>query len=127
MIYCDPSKMAQTVYNLLDNAMKFTRRGNIVVSATSFKGEVVVSIVDPGTGIDPEIKKRLFEKFASKSNGGTGLGLYLSKKIVDAHGGRIWCKDNEQRNGTNCGFAIPLDLYPESSAVVENHNGVQTK
>jgi signal transduction histidine kinase len=119
VLYCDPSKVAQTLFNLLDTAMKFTEKGNILVTATARESEVVIDVQDPGTGIDPEIKGRLFEKFASKSNGGTGLGLYLSKKIIDAHGGRIWCKDNEQRKGADCGFSLPLDLRPDAVVMAE--------
>jgi two-component system, OmpR family, sensor histidine kinase VicK len=119
-IYCDRDKFSQTLYNLLDNAMKFTQQGRILVSAVASDSEVVITVQDPGTGIAPEIKGRLFEKFASKSNGGTGLGLYLSKKIVEAHGGKIWCKDNSQHRGADCGFTIPRDLHPETSSMVEN-------
>lgn len=118
-VYCDQSKIAQTLFNLLDNAMKFTEEGSILVSAVVMKTEAVVAVQDPGIGIDPEIKARLFEKFASKSSSGTGLGLYLSRKIIEAHGGRIWCKDNEQQKGADCGFAIPLDLHPESVVMIE--------
>jgi len=118
-IYCDQSKIAQTLFNLLDNAMKFTEEGNILVSAVVKQTEAIVAVQDPGIGIDPEIKMRLFEKFVSRSNGGTGLGLYLSRKIIEAHGGRIWCKDSEQRKGADCGFAIPLDLHPETAVMIE--------
>lgn len=118
-LYCDGPKVAQTLFNLLDNAMKFTDQGTILVSAVAYPTEVIIQVADPGTGIDPEIKGRLFEKFASKSSSGTGLGLYLSKKIIDAHGGRIWCKDNEQHRGADCGFSIPLDLHPETAVMIE--------
>lgn len=90
-----------------------------MVSAISQRNEVVVQVRDPGAGIDPDIKGRLFEKFASKSSGGTGLGLYLSRRIIEAHGGRIWCRDSEVAKGTDCGFAIPLDLRQEGIAIVE--------
>ncbi len=118
-MYCDGPKVAQTLFNLLDNAMKFTGQGNIIVSAIAHDTEVIIQVQDPGIGIDPEIKDRLFEKFATKSTGGTGLGLYLSKKIIEAHGGRIWCKDNEKRKGTDSGFTIPLDLHPETTVMLE--------
>ena len=128
-LYCDGPKVAQTLFNLIDNAMKFTEQGKIIVSSVSHKTEVMIQVQDPGLGIDPEIKPRLFEKFATKSTGGTGLGLYLSKKIVDAHGGRIWCKDSEEGKGTDCGFTIPLDLHPETTIILENNwegrNGVK--
>src|SRR5437870_8887536 len=74
-MYCDGPKVAQTLFNLLDNAMKFTGQGNIIVSAIAHDTEVIIQVQDPGVGIDPEIKDRLFEKFATKSTGGTGLGL----------------------------------------------------
>lgn len=124
-VYCDGEKVTQTIYNLLDNAMKFTMQGEIVVSVTSYPSEVVIQVQDPGAGIDADIKPRLFEKFASRSSGGTGLGLFLSKKIVEAHGGRIWCKDNEQHRGADCGFTIPTDLNPDTNVTInaENHNG----
>lgn len=112
-LYCDSAKVGQALFNLLDNAMKFTEAGDILVTAKVQGNEAVVHVQDPGKGIDPEIKDRLFEKFATKSTDGTGLGLYLSKKIVEAHGGKIWCKDSEHRGGTECGFTIPLDLTPE--------------
>src|SRR5947208_2964306 len=118
-MYCDGPKVAQTLFNLLDNAMKFTGQGNIIVSAIAHDTEVIIQVQDPGIGIDPEIKDRLFEKFATKSTGGTGLGLYLSKKIIEAHGGRIWCKDNEKTKGTDSGFTIPLDLQPETTVMLE--------
>jgi signal transduction histidine kinase len=121
-IYCDGAKIVQTLYNLLDNAMKFTERGEIVVSAASLPSEVVIQVKDSGPGIDADIRPRLFEKFATKSTGGTGLGLYLSKKIVEAHGGRIWCKESEQHKGADCGFTIPTDLHPESNVIVDAGN-----
>ena len=122
-LYCDGPKLSQTLFNLLDNAMKFTERGTIFVSAINYPTEVIVQVVDPGTGIHPDIKGRIFEKFASKSSSGTGLGLYLSKKIIDAHGGRLWCKDNEQTKGTDCGFTIPRDLHPETVSVIRKEAG----
>ena len=111
-IYCDPSKISQTLMNLLDNAMKFTSEGEILVTAWTNSAEVIISVRDCGSGIDPAIRDRLFEKFATKSNSGTGLGLYLSKKIVEAHGGRIWATDNSDGRGTTFSFSIPNDIYP---------------
>jgi signal transduction histidine kinase len=72
---------------------------------------VSVKIKDNGKGIDEEVWPRLFEKFASKTElGGTGLGLYLSKNIVEAHGGKIWGKNNNNGSGAEFGFTIPLKL-----------------
>ena len=69
-----------------------------------------IKIKDTGKGIDPEVLPRLFEKFATKSDKGTGLGLYISKNIIDAHGGKIWGGDNNKykKNGAEFGFTLPL-------------------
>jgi signal transduction histidine kinase len=107
IVNCDGSKISQTISNLLDNAMKFTKEGNVVITAVVEGEEILISIKDSGTGIHQDIRDRLFEKFVSKSNSGTGLGLYLSKKIVEAHGGRIWFEENPDGKGTCFTFSIP--------------------
>jgi signal transduction histidine kinase len=114
-VLCDDRRISQVLYNILDNAMKFTHDGEIRVTSLvdSYDKEIVVSVRDPGSGLDPEIKPKLFEKFSAKSQGGTGLGLYLSKKIIDAHNGRIWAADNEEDTGTTFSFALPLDSLQE--------------
>jgi signal transduction histidine kinase len=106
------------IYNILDNAVKFTKaklndgagRGVeiINISAQKVDGQTVVNIMDTGTGIDPEIMPRLFEKFVTKSLTGTGLGLYISKSIVKAHGGKIWAQNNSNCKGATFGFSLPL-------------------
>src|SRR5438876_12368290 len=80
--------------NLLSNAIKFTKVGTVTVAAVPNDNEIVVSITDTGPGIDSQILPRLFTKFATKSTTGTGLGLYISKSIIEAHGGKIWGKNN---------------------------------
>jgi two-component system sensor histidine kinase VicK len=70
--------------------------------------EVIVSIKDTGTGIDPEILPRLFTKFATKSVTGTGLGLFISKSIVEAHGGKMWGENNADGKGATFAFSLPL-------------------
>jgi signal transduction histidine kinase len=111
VLYCDRSRINQVLYNLLDNAIKFTEKGDIMISATMHdENEIVIKVKDSGHGIDPYIKEKLFEKFISKSYGGTGLGLFLSKKIVEAHGGRIWVTEDPRENGTTFAFTIPTDL-----------------
>ena len=113
VIYADKGRISEVVSNILDNAIKFTHKGNITVSAevqSNDSGtEVIVLIRDEGPGIDKEIVPRLFSKFVTKSNKGTGLGLYISKSIVDAHGGKIWAKDNEYERGATFGFSLPLN------------------
>lgn len=123
-IYCDASKIAQTLFNILDNAMKFTAEGIVFVEMTQEGEELVMTIRDCGPGIDPAILERIFEKFVAKSDGGTGLGLYLCKNIIEAHGGRIWAKNNSGRQGASITFTLPTDLkpaeVPEQAAEIES-------
>ena len=70
--------------------------------------DIIISIKDNGTGIDSEIYPRLFTKFASKSFQGTGLGLFISKNIIEAHGGKIWAKNNEDGKGATFSFSLPI-------------------
>ena len=90
--------------------MQFTREGyislNIVVNNNS--KEVIVTVKDTGTGINPEILPRLFSKFVTKSQKGTGLGLFISKSIIEAHGGRIWAENNAKGKGATFSFSLPL-------------------
>ena len=100
----------------MDNASKFTEKGEINISIEKYNDNkyAKIRIQDTGTGIDAEILPRLFEKFATKSERGTGLGLYISKNIVEAHGGRIWMENNNNDNNTNDSkgavfiFTLPL-------------------
>jgi signal transduction histidine kinase len=119
-LYCDSSKINQVLYNLLDNAIKFSYSGDIVVSAMHNDSSIVFKVEDSGKGIDPAIKDRLFEKFSTKSDSGTGLGLFLSKKIVEAHGGRIWASDNASGKGATFSFTIPTDLQSTMTAKKSN-------
>jgi signal transduction histidine kinase len=102
----DPARISQVVYNLLDNALQFTDRGSITVAARSAARKVEVSVTDGGPGIDREIMPRLFTKFASKSDSGTGLGLYLCKAIIESHGGRIWAENNKDGKGATFTFTL---------------------
>jgi signal transduction histidine kinase len=129
LIKCDAEKIQQVVFNLLHNAMKFTEQGVITVNLdvrrthnhlrdrdknndNSNNDTIIVSIEDQGTGVDPSIKEKLFEKFVTRSSNGAGLGLYLSKKIVEAHGGKIWVErnthSNENERGTIFEFSLPV-------------------
>lgn len=116
VVYADKGRISEVISNILDNAIKFTHKGNITISAevknnnnNNKNNEVIVLIRDEGTGIDDEIASRLFTKFATKSEKGTGLGLYISKSIVEAHGGKIWAKNNEEDKGATFGFSLPLN------------------
>ena len=108
-VEADKPRMAQVITNLLTNAIRFTKRGNVAVAVKKDKAnEIVVSIRDTGQGIDPEIIPRLFTKFATKSITGTGLGLFISKSIIEAHGGSIWAKNNLDGRGATFTFSLPV-------------------
>ena len=127
LIEADRDRISQVISNLLSNALKFTNQDDTIHVTIEKKdtgsiGEVTVSIKDTGTGIDPEIFPRLFSKFATKSDGGTGLGLFISKRIVEAHGGKIWAKNNSDgEKGATFAFNIPLvfqrDHHQESIVI----------
>jgi signal transduction histidine kinase len=106
----DRDRLGQVISNLLNNSMKFTEAGTISITAerSSNAMEAIVSIKDTGSGIDPEILPRLFSKFVTKSDtGGTGLGLYICKNIVEAHGGKIQAQNNDDEKGATFSFIIP--------------------
>jgi signal transduction histidine kinase len=107
----DKARLIQVISNLLGNALKFTKEGNIIISVKKITNDqqVMVSIKDNGTGIDSEIFPKLFTKFATKSEEGTGLGLYISKSIVEAHGGKIWAENNSDGHGAIFYFTLPID------------------
>jgi signal transduction histidine kinase len=102
----DKGRIIQVISNLLNNAIKFTNEGSIHITTEKKGGYIIVGIKDTGTGIDPEVLPRLFTKFATKSGKGTGLGLFISKSIVEAHGGKIWI-DNNYIGGTAIQFSLP--------------------
>lgn len=109
----DKGRLAQVLSNLLSNAIKFTQEGTIVISAERINDDntTIVSVKDTGVGIAPEIIPRLFEKFVtSKSFEGTGLGLYISKWIIEAHGGRIWAENNPDGKGATFSFILPSTI-----------------
>lgn len=108
LVEADRMRINQAVSNLLSNAVKFTKQGTVHISVDNKAGQLVVSVKDTGSGIDPEIMPRLFTKFTSKSQTGTGLGLFISKSIIEAHGGRIWGENNKDRKGATFAFRLPL-------------------
>jgi signal transduction histidine kinase len=109
VVEADRMRISQVVSNLLSNAIKFTKQGTVYISVDNEDGEVVVSVRDTGPGIDPEIIPRLFTKFTSKSQTGTGLGLFISKSIIEAHGGKIWAENNKDEKGATVTFRLPLE------------------
>jgi two-component system, OmpR family, sensor histidine kinase VicK len=108
MIEADKTRIYEVMSNLLRNAIKFTDSGTITITSTAKGRNAMISIKDTGRSIDPELMPRLFTKFASKSETGTGLGLYLSKKIIEAHGGKIWAENNKDGKGATFAFTLPL-------------------
>jgi signal transduction histidine kinase len=131
-VHADKERIAQVVSNLLHNAVKFTNEGgrgrrgggegegSISVSSnrSTDKNEITVCVRDSGTGIDPEVLPKLFSKFVSKSARGTGLGLFVSKSIIEAHGGRIWAQNNQdgERRGATFAFSIPISNDPNKES-----------
>jgi two-component system, OmpR family, sensor histidine kinase VicK len=131
LVEADRQRLNQVISNLLNNAIKFTKEGTVTVStmiktkerdrdskegvgaaATTTAEEVVVAVKDTGTGIDPELMPRLFTKFATKSYQGTGLGLFISKSIIEAHRGKMWVENNNRSdtkcNGATFCFTLPV-------------------
>jgi signal transduction histidine kinase len=110
-VEADKNRLTQVISNLLSNAIKFTKEGTIRVAEEVKDSMALVSVKDTGQGIDPEIFPRLYSKFAAKSETGTGLGLFISKSIVEAHGGKIRAENNDafdRKKGATFTFSIPL-------------------
>jgi two-component system, OmpR family, sensor histidine kinase VicK len=134
-VEADKVRIYQVITNLLNNAIKFTKEGTISVSvkviqkkggnkeegeeeekerggrdyASSRFRHVIVTVKNSGAGIDPEILPRLFSKFATKSDKGTGLGLFISKSIIEAHGGKIWAENGVDGKGATFSFSLPIN------------------
>jgi two-component system sensor histidine kinase VicK len=114
-IMADKGRITQVISNMLDNAVKFTRTGCIYVNLKieieeGGGGQQFVTIIvkDEGQGIDPGLLPRVFTKFVSMSELGTGLGLFIAKAIIEEHGGKIWAKNNSDGPGATLGFSLPL-------------------
>ena len=110
MIFADNYRITQVISNIINNAIKFTDQGIITIIGNADSAELTIKISDTGKGIDNEIINRLFDKFVSRSEQGTGLGLFISKNIIEAHGGRIMGFNNENGIGATFVIVLPLDL-----------------
>jgi signal transduction histidine kinase len=112
LVEADRERITQVISNLLNNALKFTRTGTITISAIGKVSEVIVCIRDTGAGIRPEILPRLFTKFTTNSDTGTGLGLFISKSIIESHGGKMTAQNNNINGGLEKGamfcFSLPI-------------------
>ena len=115
LIEADKSRINQVISNLISNAIKFTKEGTISITVEKreeYDGSKVVAfrIKDSGIGIEREMLPRLFTKFTTSSKSGTGLGLFISKSIIEAHGGKIWAENNSDDKGTTFTFTLPLNM-----------------
>ena len=116
-VYADRDRIYQVVSNLLNNAVKFTKNGTVTINTSlnhitnNHNKEAIVIITDTGSGIAPEIMPKLFSKFVTSSHTGTGLGLFISKGIIEAHGGRIWAENNSNGKGASFSFSLPLNHF----------------
>ena len=130
----DRGRITQVISNLVSNAIKFTKKGGSVLITEEERivvdngnsNQVMISIKDNGQGIDPEIYPRLFSKFAAKSETGTGLGLFISKSIIEAHGGKIWAKNNNDgKKGATFAFSLSLSKHQKQKdqSSNESNNG----
>ena len=118
-VSADKVRMYEVISNLLNNAIKFTTKEagrSITIRAEKEDSQASVSINDTGSGIQPEIMPKLFSKFVTNSPGGTGVGLFISKKIVEAHGGRIWAGNNADGKGATFSFSIPISEQTPSGS-----------
>jgi len=117
----DKLRLNQVLLNLLDNAGKFTKKGSITVTTEIMSNKIKVIVKDTGTGIHPEIFPKLFSKFVTRSDRGTGLGLFISKSIIEAHGGKIWAESSSQQEGACFIFTLPL-LDETNVKHIEEHD-----
>ncbi|MBA2266831.1 MAG: HAMP domain-containing histidine kinase, partial [Nitrosopumilus sp.] len=134
-IFADKIRIFEVISNLINNAITFSNGESITISVKKFQNNenemnhvkdddlvyverdigkkkdecVLISIKDKGKGIDKEILPRLFNKFVTKSDQGTGLGLFIAKNIIEAHGGRIWAQNNKNEKGATFSFSLPIN------------------
>jgi len=108
----DKGKISQVIINLIINAIQFIEKENGLITIIGERkgNQILLSVKDNGTGISPEIFPKLFSKYVSKSNMGNGLGLYISKNIIEAHDGKIWAKNNENEKGATFSFSLPISV-----------------
>jgi signal transduction histidine kinase len=108
IVQADKTKLFEVLSNLLRNAIKFTNKGTIRVILDKSGNAAIVTVIDPGKGIDPDILPKMFKRFTSKSDSGTGLGLFIAKSIIEAHGGTIQGENNPDGTGARFEFTLPL-------------------
>ncbi|MDO8261392.1 MAG: HAMP domain-containing sensor histidine kinase, partial [Candidatus Magasanikbacteria bacterium] len=123
----DQDKLSQVLINLVTNALKFTKNGTITISFKQDGNFIVISVTDTGSGMPAETKDELFKKFTkpgdptvSTMSAGSGLGLYISKKFIEHHGGKLWLENSEPGKGSTFCFSLPVSGTPEAKKVVED-------
>jgi len=122
LIEADRNRLTQVISNLLSNAIKFTNEGTVSVAVQiKDSSHVIISVKDTGTGINPEILPRLFSKFATLSKTGTGLGLFISKNIIEAHGGNICAENNEGAEGATFYVILPVHAEGDFGTAADLH------
>jgi len=115
LLDCDSRRVEQVLSNLVDNALKFTKKGEVIITLECADNRVIFSVSDTGPGVPPELHEKIFGKFYcsnlhdNNSKQGIGLGLAISKGIVKAHGGSIWVESHENA-GVTFAFELPRDL-----------------
>jgi len=117
-VYADRDRIYQVLSNLLNNAIQFTKNGTVTINTSLNQStnnhnnnEAIITIMDTGRGITSELMPKLFSKFVTSSHHGTGLGLFISKGIIEAHGGRIWAENNSDGVGASFSFSLPLNHF----------------
>jgi signal transduction histidine kinase len=121
----DKLRIFEVISNLIRNAIHFSskigKEGGRTITITTGKkadsSQAIVSVRDQGLGISPNMLPRLFTRFSTdKESGGTGLGLFIAKNIVEAHGGRIWAENNKDGEGATFTFTLPLAVTAKSDS-----------
>jgi signal transduction histidine kinase len=127
-VWADRARVRQVLANMLANAVKFTERGSVSITAGAAEGWLTVSVVDTGVGITPEAQAYVFDEFrqadssTTRKYGGTGLGLAISKRLVTLHGGRIWV-DSEVGRGSAFHFTLPIRVRAGSETALLARTG----
>jgi signal transduction histidine kinase len=118
MIEGDRGRIFEVISNLLNNAIKFTKKDEVIVVLDEKDGQAIVSVRDTGSSIALEIYPNLFTKFATKSERSTGLGLFFAKNIIEAHGGKVWAENNSNGMGATFRFSLPIQTYNTTKGVI---------
>jgi len=108
IVEADKERITQVISNILNNAVMFTKEGSISISIEKKDRQAIVIVKDTGEGIDSGVLPKLFTKFITRSEKGTGLGLFISKSIIESHGGKIWAENNTDGKGATFAFSLPL-------------------